>query len=153
MESFTKEIRKLLLAGLGAAAEGREKGGKLLDELAEKGENALNQGKVLNEELKRNIRGTLNNSKDAKGIMDAVKKMDAEQLETLKAVIACMEGKNSEEADGDEAKMDDEGGAAAEDCAAEAEAEAPAEDCTEEAEVEETDAAADVEESETEKEE
>ena len=28
MESITKEVKKLLLAGLGAAVEGKEKGGK-----------------------------------------------------------------------------------------------------------------------------
>lgn len=64
MESITKEIRKLLLAGLGAAVESKERGEKLLDELAEKGEKALKQGKVLNEELKRNIHKTLQEAEE-----------------------------------------------------------------------------------------
>ena len=64
METITKEIRKLLLAGIGAAIESRERGEKLLDELAEKGEKALKQGKVLNEELKRNIHRTLQEAEE-----------------------------------------------------------------------------------------
>ena len=38
MDPITKEIRKLLLAGLGAAAEGKERGEQLVERLAEKGE-------------------------------------------------------------------------------------------------------------------
>lgn len=91
MESITKEIRKLLLAGLGAAVEGKEKGGKLLDELAEKGEVALEHGKVLNEELKHNIRKTISGGEGKQDILEALKNMDADQLAALKETIAGLE--------------------------------------------------------------
>ena len=88
MDSITKEIRKLLMAGLGAAAESKERGEKLLDELAEKGEATLKHGKVMNEELKRNIHRTLHDEKSPEDMLKAVQDMDAEQLEALKAQIA-----------------------------------------------------------------
>ena len=91
MESITKEIRKLLLAGLGAAVEGKERGGKLLEELAEKGEVALEHGKVLNEELKHNIRKTIGGGDGNQDILEALKNMDADQLAALKEKIAGLE--------------------------------------------------------------
>ena len=91
MDSITKEIRKLLLAGLGAAAESKERGGKLLEELAEKGEETLQRGKVANEELKRSIQKTIRNEKDPEDVMTFVKKMGTDQVEALKAKIAAWE--------------------------------------------------------------
>ena len=43
MSSIKKEIRRFLMAGLGAAAEGVVKGDALLEKLAEKGEDTLKQ--------------------------------------------------------------------------------------------------------------
>ena len=97
MDSITKELRKLLMAGLGAAAESKERGEKLLDELAEKGEATFKHGKVMNEELKRNIHKTLHNEKSPEDILKAVQGMDAEQLEALKAQIAKCEEERAEE--------------------------------------------------------
>ena len=49
-------IKKLLLAGIGTAAMTAEKSKEVLDELVEKGELTVEQGKVLNQELKHNIK-------------------------------------------------------------------------------------------------
>ncbi len=97
MDPITKEIRKLLLAGLGAAAEGKERGEQLVERLAEKGEATLESGKVLNEELKRNIKKTLRRDKGPQDVMEAVKGMDAEQLAALKEKIAQLEEEKAAE--------------------------------------------------------
>lgn len=46
-------LRKLLLAGIGSVATTYEKAEGIVDELVKKGEIAVNDGKELNEELKR----------------------------------------------------------------------------------------------------
>ena len=52
-----ENIRKLLLAGIGSAAMTAEKSKELLDELVKKGELTVEQGKVLNQELRHDFRG------------------------------------------------------------------------------------------------
>lgn len=59
MDSFGENVKKLLLAGIGAVAVTAEKSKDLLDEMVEKGELTVEQGKVLNEELKHNIKKTV----------------------------------------------------------------------------------------------
>ena len=50
-------MKKLLLAGLGSMANTYEKGAEIVEELIKKGELTLNQGKELNQELKRRTSG------------------------------------------------------------------------------------------------
>ena len=52
MEKFSDNIKKVILAGIGAVATTAERSKDLLDEMVEKGELTVEQGKVLNEELK-----------------------------------------------------------------------------------------------------
>ena len=47
-------LHKVLLAGIGALATGVEKGQEVVDSLVKKGELTVEQGKILNTELKRN---------------------------------------------------------------------------------------------------
>ncbi len=47
-------LHKVLLAGIGALATGVEKGQEVIDNLVKKGELTVEQGKILNTELKRN---------------------------------------------------------------------------------------------------
>lgn len=56
MDQITSGLRKLILAGIGAAAIAKEKGGEVLEALSKRGEVTVEQGKVLNEELKRNLK-------------------------------------------------------------------------------------------------
>ena len=49
MDQITSGLRKLLLAGIGAAAIAKEKGGEVLELLSKRGEVTVEQGKVLNE--------------------------------------------------------------------------------------------------------
>ena len=93
IEQLGESVRKLLLAGVGAVAATCEKGEEVLRDLVKKGELTVEQGKVLNEELKHNISEKIrenvqvtvvDNSDD---LMDAVDGMDADQLSALKARI------------------------------------------------------------------
>ena len=52
MEKLGDGVKKVLLAGIGAVAVTAEKSRELLDEMVKKGELTVEQGKVLNEELK-----------------------------------------------------------------------------------------------------
>lgn len=112
MDQLSEGLRKLILAGIGAVAATKEKSEVILDELVKKGELTVEQGKVLNEELKHNIKdairenvtlhvvtpeeacgeeddGEEENTDDTAGfVMDAVDSLTDEQLAALKARIA-----------------------------------------------------------------
>ena len=49
---FTEGLRKVFLAGVGAVASTAENAKELIDDLVEKGELTVAQGRMLNEELK-----------------------------------------------------------------------------------------------------
>lgn len=49
-------MKKLILAGIGAAATTAEKSEELLEELVRKGELTVEQGKALNQELKHTVK-------------------------------------------------------------------------------------------------
>ena len=93
MEQLRETIRKLILAGIGAVAVTKEKSAGVLEELVKQGELRVEQGKVLNEELKHNIKEAvrenvqLNVAIPADELMNAVEDMDEEQLESLKRHI------------------------------------------------------------------
>ena len=94
MDSFGENVKKLLLAGIGAVAVTAEKSKDLLDEMVEKGELTVEQGKVLNEELKHNIKKTVKEKTGAgkketaaENLSDLLDKMTPEQLAALKEQI------------------------------------------------------------------
>lgn len=49
--SMADGLRKVFMAGVGAMAAAGERGGQVLDDLAERGETVVKQGKDLNQEL------------------------------------------------------------------------------------------------------
>ncbi len=55
MNNFSEDLKKVLLAGIGAVASTAEKSKEVVDDLVKKGELTVEQGKVLNEELKHNV--------------------------------------------------------------------------------------------------
>lgn len=57
------ELKNLLLAGLGSAAYTYEKASKLIDDMVQKGKLTMDEGKELSEELKRNIKGKVEDVK------------------------------------------------------------------------------------------
>lgn len=128
MDQITSGLRKLILAGIGAAAIAKEKGGEVLEALSKRGEVTVEQGRVLNEELKRNLKENARENVETvkesvkeslkdnvhvhviypeDDLMNAVDGMNEEQLAALKERIAAREraGKTAEET---EAKDEDE---------------------------------------------
>lgn len=93
---LTDGIKKLLLAGIGAAATGAEKSSEILEELVKKGELTVEQGKALNEELKHTVKTNLESGKEAAGapfeekrsVADILKGLSEEELSELKAALA-----------------------------------------------------------------
>ncbi len=78
MDGLGENIKKLLLAGIGAVAVTAEKSKDVLEELVEKGELTVEQGKALNEELKHNIKKTVKENVNV-----SVKPTSPEELEEL----------------------------------------------------------------------
>lgn len=107
---ITEGIKKIFLAGVGAVATTGEAAKNLIDTLVEKGELTVEQGKVLNEELKRNTKEkinkhvTVNVVNEFKDVFSAVDKMSKEELEALKAKLEAL--KDAAPAQEEEAKED-----------------------------------------------
>lgn len=108
MEKFSDNIKKVILAGIGAVAVTAEKSKDLLDEMVEKGELTVEQGKVLNEELKHNIKRKVQEATAKKeedksvsdsDISDLLSRMTPEQIAALKEQLA---DKETAEEDKDE---------------------------------------------------
>lgn len=95
MLDLGENLRKLILAGVGVAAVTKEKGADVLNELVKKGELTIEQGKVLNEELKHNIKDAIRENvtivTPTDDVISAVDSLSDEQLEALKAHIAARE--------------------------------------------------------------
>ncbi|MEG2158552.1 MAG: phasin family protein [Clostridia bacterium] len=89
--SIGEEMRKLLLAGIGAVATTAEKSKELVEELIKKGELTVKEGKVLNEELAHNIKEKVNKKINVTVTkctnFDDVEDLSEEQLADLKAKI------------------------------------------------------------------
>lgn len=131
-------LKKILLVGIGTAAVTAEKSKEILDELVKKGELTVEQGKVLNQELKHNIKSTVKTAADSvkesaarkndqEELKATISKLTPEQLAAVKAQIESMQA--------EAAKEKEEASEAAEESVEEAALEAPveAETVTEEA--------------------
>ena len=64
MDNLGESLKKVMLAGVGALATTAEKSKEILDDLVKKGELTVEQGKVLNEELKHNVKKAVNRIRD-----------------------------------------------------------------------------------------
>lgn len=87
METFSEGLKKVMLAGIGAVATTAEKSSKLIDEMIEKGELTVEQGKALNKELKHTVENAKADKSEDKEDFDAtdfVSKLTPEQLKSLK---------------------------------------------------------------------
>lgn len=87
MNNFSEDLRKLLLAGIGAVAITAEKSKEVVEDLVKKGELTVEQGKVLNEELKHNVAEKLRQPVNVKTVEQDLQKMDVADLEKLKQKI------------------------------------------------------------------
>lgn len=101
-------LKKILLVGIGTAAVTAEKSKEILDELVRKGELTVEQGKVLNQELKHNIKSTVKTAADSvkenaarkneqEELKATISKLTAEQLAAVKAQIESMQAEAARE--------------------------------------------------------
>lgn len=103
MERLSESMKKIILAGIGAAATSAEKSKELLDELVKKGELTVEQGKVLNEELKHNVKKTVTGEKEERDAADILKDLSPEQIAALKEQLVKMDETGAEEEASEEA--------------------------------------------------
>lgn len=102
---ITEGIRKIFLAGVGAVATTGEAAKSLIDTLVEKGELTVEQGKALNEELKKSAKDKMNRHvtvhvvNEFKDVYSAVDKMSKEELESLKERLNELTAKKDEAAE------------------------------------------------------
>ena len=68
MNNISDDLKKIMLAGIGAVATTAEKSKEVVDALVKKGELTVEQGKILNEELKHNIKEKLRTPADVETI-------------------------------------------------------------------------------------
>ena len=89
---LTDSMKKIMLAGIGAVAVTAEKSKDIIDELVTKGELTVEQGKVLNEELKHKVKETIKDN-----VQVQVIHTDSNQPPKAEAVLSHMEHYSPEE--------------------------------------------------------
>lgn len=104
MDGIGENVKKILLAGIGAVATTAEKSKEILDEMVKKGELTVEQGKVLNEELKHNIKQTVKENVNVsvkvsqpEELDELLEKMTPEQIALLKERIDKLNEKAKED--------------------------------------------------------
>lgn len=114
MERLTDGLKKILLAGIGTVAVTAEKSKEVLDEMVKRGELTVEQGKVLNQELKHNIKDTVKKNvnvsvkpQSPEELEELLDKMTPEQIQALKNKLAQMDETDVGE-DADESVFEDE---------------------------------------------
>ena len=131
-------LKKILLVGIGTAAVTAEKSKEILDDLVKKGELTVEQGKVLNQELKHNIKSTVKTAADSvkenaarkndqEELKATISKLTPEQLAAVKAQIEKMQAGSAEKKE-EAAEAAEEAETAAEEAAPEASEETEAEE-------------------------
>ena len=92
LDCLGEDVKKVLLAGIGAAALTAEKSKDVIDELVKKGELTVEQGKdAPNEELKHDIKEKLKLKKDVEQIGKMMEDLSAEELAVLKAKLEALQ--------------------------------------------------------------
>ncbi len=107
MEKLTDGLKKVVLAGIGTVAVTAEKSKEIIDEMAKRGQQTVEQGKVLNQELKHNIKETVKKTVGGteevptqEALAAMLDQMTPEQIAELKEKLAAAEeAKAAEKAD------------------------------------------------------
>lgn len=114
MNDLGTELKRIFLAGVGAIAVTAEKSQQMVDELVKKGELTVEQGKVLNEELKRDVNekvkeavAHIQSTEPAEKIAERVDQMSAEERALLKARLEEVEAAEKAEAENSEHPKDE----------------------------------------------
>ena len=99
-------LKKLVLMGIGAAALTAEKSQQIVDELVKRGEITVEQGKELNQELKRNVKKSFDDiaaeaevkkaevEKEADSIEKKISDMTVEELDLSVRSFNCLKRAN-----------------------------------------------------------
>ncbi|MBU4438753.1 MAG: hypothetical protein KJ779_04215 [Firmicutes bacterium] len=101
LTNISEDLKKIFLFGVGAVAVTAEKSKILIDELVEKGEITVEQGKILNEELKHNIKETIRETvtvnvvksetpPSADEVVEGLDKMTPEEIQKIKDKLEAM---------------------------------------------------------------
>lgn len=101
MSNLSEDLKKAFLFGVGAIAQSSEKAKSLVDELISKGAITVEQGKLLNEELKHNVKKRiLEKEKELNSELISqiknIKNLSSEDIAILKEKIAEVEKENNE---------------------------------------------------------
>lgn len=95
---LSEEMKKIVLAGIGAVASTAECSQQLVEKLVKKGELTVEQGKVLNEELKHNIKDvfstdskTSSTAETESDLLEKARQLNPEQRAELQRKLAEME--------------------------------------------------------------
>jgi len=92
---FSEDMKKIMLAGIGAVATTVEKSQDLVDKLIEKGELTVEQGKAINEELKRKKKSEdleqKQQTEKATAIIEQLENLSEEELAAVKKKLSEME--------------------------------------------------------------
>lgn len=92
--NISDEMKKVFLAGIGAIATSAEKTKEIINALIEKGELTVEQGKIINEELKHNLAENMKKHSPGKNTEDLLEKLQTlnkEELSILKEKLLEME--------------------------------------------------------------
>ena len=117
MEILTDSLKKVMLAGIGAMATTAEKARDILDEMAKKGELTVEQGKILNQELKHRAKETIIAKKaetddfsSAEAFRSKLQSMTPEQIEQIHAILQEMgcEAEKKKESTGEQQESGEE---------------------------------------------
>lgn len=121
------ELRKVLMAGVGAVAVTAEKAKEIADGLIEKGELTVEQGKFVSDAFCKNVSEKVDRAAKKVDMSAKMMALSPEELEQVKEIIARMQRERAQEADGspdagdgvqaaepaDEAEAEEEAGDAA----------------------------------------
>jgi len=90
--AISEDVRKVMMAGLGALSTVADKTQETIDTLAKKGEETLAHGQVLNERLRHKVNQVMRDAKpDKDEILDALDHMTTEEIEEIKAKLKSKE--------------------------------------------------------------
>ena len=104
---LSETAKKIFLAGIGALALSAEKADELVNSMVEKGELTIEQGKTLNQELKRTVKESrekkaeepaekADEKPEKKDIKSMIDDMSDEELEELKKALAAKDAGEAE---------------------------------------------------------
>ena len=105
----SSDLRKLIMAGIGAASVAAEKSQETIENLAKRGEEAVEQGKVLNEQLRHEIKNVVKDNitvveqkpADKDSILAALETLTPEERAEIKKHIGKLDPKKTDEAKAD----------------------------------------------------